>query len=149
LRTINAWWAFDEAQRGSNYRGPDVMIDTDHLRLSPGHDHRPGVRWVAYEKDAYADVAPSGAIKMAVSKNERLAGAEAIMAAALLEGYVESWYKDGCAPNLSAYQHHRDGDPSPWRRTLDLGNFGSGLRLRSNSSYGSYMQYSSPRIWEY
>lgn len=133
LRTLRAWWQFDCTQRQDNWLG--VTLDADRVRLAPGVDYQPGIRWVEYDADAYPGASPERALALAAHDDVRLAGAEAIMASTLLPGHVDSWFEGGkLAPNLSVYQYHWNTDGVAWAGSLYLCRFGSKLSLGAFSA---------------
>lgn len=147
LRTLHDWWQFDCSQRRNNWLWSGFQFDTSHLRLAPGINYEPGIRWVEYEPNAYAGKSPKQALKLAQAEGAELAGAEAIMAAVLLDGYVGSWFSGGnVAPNLTAYQFDWDGDGAAWSFSPFLFRGGAGLELHANSADDAYRYWGSPRL---
>lgn len=130
LRTFRDWWEFDCGLRGDNRLMLGFEFDVNYLRLAPGVEYRPGIRWVEYEPNVYAGEPPKHALQLAKEAGLVLAGAESLMASVLLDGYVESWNaNDNYAPNLTTYQLKWVGAEEEWSFIPCLSRVGKTLEL--------------------
>lgn len=87
-----------------------VKNDSEHLRLTLGINHCPGIRWVGFDPNANVGRSPQACWddpRVAPT----LAGPEVLMAMALFPNWVLSWEDyESPYPNLSGYQHFIDGN---------------------------------------
>lgn len=110
-RTFDELWQLTEAPNGyTKWRWEELKSDSEHLRLAPGYDHIPGIRWVAFDPNAYRGKSPKTALQ-SLSGDTRLAGTEVLMAALLFPGWASSWNgTDSPCPNLSGLQFYWNTD---------------------------------------
>jgi len=148
-RTFDELWQLIKAPQGlTKYRWDELKSDSKHLRSAPGHSHKPGIRWVAFDPNTYRAKSPEQALKLSEQDNVQLAGVEILMAELLFQSWATSWNGDSSPfPNLSGLQFYWNTDwsyvPYLYRwdddRQLEL----SAIWAVSGSS-----RYASPSVGE-
>lgn len=124
-RTFDELWNLIEAPDGyTKCRWDKLKSDSKHLRQAPGYDYTPGIRWVAFDPNAYRGLSPEAALEQSKVDGLQLAGIEVLMAALLFQTWATSWNGDSSPyPNLSALQFYWDTDWShvPYFSRWDVG----------------------------
>jgi len=84
-RTFDAWWNFIPMPAdAAKTRGVQLRSDTESMRLAPNINYSPGIRWVAFDPNAYMGTSPEDALRQSSNGgNATLAHAEVLMAAAM------------------------------------------------------------------
>lgn len=97
-RTFEAWW-HELTQSGR--RSKRIDTSPGQLMLTPGIDLLPGIRWVAFDPDAYHGKSPVWCIEHPIP-GVSLASVEVLMAAALFPEWMRS--RSSTFPLLSGLQ---------------------------------------------
>lgn len=148
-RTFDELWnTIDEPQSYTKWRCDELKSDSNHLRLAPGHKHTPGIRWVAFDPNAYHGLSPEAALEQSKTDGLQLAGTEVLMAALLFPTWATSW--DGKSSpylNLSGLQFYWVTD---WSRVPYLYRWNDAHRLRMHASWAGNVggRWSSPSVRE-
>lgn len=103
-RTFEAWWDFILTPASyTKSSWPEYNKNSDYLRMaSDVNQHRPGVRWVAFDPEANLGVPPSTCWENSMTGN--LATAEVLMAVAQFTSWPASWgYRGSSFPTMSGY----------------------------------------------
>jgi hypothetical protein len=88
----------------SKWRWESLKSDSSNLRLLPGIEHRPGIRWVAFDPNTNQGKSPKSCWENPNSVST-LAGPEVLMAAWLFPKWVASWNGDESPfANMAGYQ---------------------------------------------
>ncbi len=139
--TFNRWWGFMEPPPGMiKYRVNGFKTGPEYLRLAPGIDWVPGIRWVEFNPGANRGITAEDALAKPLADGVYLAHAEGIMAAAEHKRWVEGWNgTDSPYPSLSGLQSRTSTGWSDtpflnsWDATgqnrLILGAWGASTRL--------------------
>jgi len=147
-RTFESWWDFVKTPTGySKWRWDQLKSDSKHLRLLEGIEHRPGIRWVAFDPNANhgkspqscwdnPDVAPT------------LAGPEVLMALAHFPMWAASWNGNKSPySNMAGYQFKWETAwcdcPYVNRRDDDRQ-----LKLNARSAVNANDRWASPSVRE-
>ena len=145
-RTFDSWWNFIVPPAGlSNWRWEGLKSATKHLRLAKGVEYRPGIRWVAFDPNAYRGKSPKDALAQSATDGTTLAHAEVLMVAALFPEWVFSWNEKSPFPNMSAPQLYYEGQ---WSGVPYLDRSGSKLRLDARDAGDASSDWSSPVVRE-
>lgn len=148
-RTFDELWNLIEAPDGyTNWRWDELKSDSKHLKSAPGHSHRPGVCWVAFDASAYRGKSPEHALARRNEDNTRLAGVEVLMAALLFPTWPTSWNGDSSPfPNMSGLQFYWN---TVWSRVPYLGRWDDDSRLELNTDWAEHDNplWASPSVRE-
>lgn len=103
-RTARAWWQYACASIPDSRRIQlNLQFDAGHLQMLPEYEYRPGIRWVAFEPNAYKGMSADAARASAKADGHQLAGLEILMAVALFPAWYQRGRGDNQAiPGLSA-----------------------------------------------
>ncbi len=109
-RTFDALWTIAASRQPGSYRGPRMLSDPKHLRLLPGIEHKPGLRWEVIDLGANQGKSPADVRDPATSPH-----AGVLATAAHHPEYVQS-QNGNDVPYLwlPGYQVFVDGG-DPWR----------------------------------
>lgn len=146
-RTFDAWWQFATAPQGyEKWRWSKLDSGPEHLRLAPGYEHQPGIRWTVFQPDTYKGKSAEQALQLAKADGNQLAGVEVLMALGLCPAWSSQWFKDGnIPPSFSALQFCKDGVWSGVPALFGPNNeFGLGLGARRSST--SWWHWRSPIV---
>ncbi len=151
-RTLEELWDLIGLSGYDKSRWEGLRSDAKHLRLAPGHDYRPGVRWVVFNPNAYHGLSPESALARATEDNVQLAGLEVLMALVQFPDWATRW--DGSTnpyPWLSGLQFNWDDSSTPWSRVPYLRRWDGIRRLRFSTDWASNADSSwgSPSVREY
>lgn len=148
-RTFDAWRDFIVPPAGLiKWRWEELKSDSKHLRLASGIDHKPGIRWVAFDPNTHQGKSPKQALQHVITHGTTLANAEVLMAAALFPEWVLSWNGgDSPYPNMSGYKFNWD---TAWSGVLCLDRWDGARRLRLRGLWAGHRNgnWSSPSVRE-
>jgi len=148
-RTFDAWWDFIVPPAGlTKWRWEELKSDSKHLRLAPGVEYKPGIRWVAFDPNAYQGKSPKDALAQSANDGTTLAHAEVLMVAAQFPSWASSWNGGNSPyPNMSALQFYWDTD---WSRVPYLGRGGGSRQLKLSADWADFAdsRWSSPVVRE-
>ncbi len=149
-RTFDAWWDFIVPPAGlTKWRWEALKSDSKHLRLAPGVEYKPGIRWVAFDPNAYQGKSPRDALTQSANDGTTLAHAEVLMAAAQFSGWVSSWNGGKSPyPNMSALQFYWDADWSDVPYVCRWVDSGRKFNLLSDDAGYALGGWSSPVVRE-
>jgi hypothetical protein len=149
-RTFDAWWDFIVPPVGlTKWRWEELKSDSKHLRLASGIKYVPGIRWVAFDPNAYQGKSPKDALAQSVNDGTTLAHAEVLMAAAQFPGWVSSWNGGKSPyPNMSALQFYWDADWSSVVLYLYRLDGSRQLKLDASWADGAGSHWLSPVVRE-
>jgi len=137
-RTFEEWWYFIDPPVGlTKWRWEVLKSDSKHLRLASGIDYKPGIRWVAFDPNAYRGKSPKEALVLSASADSTtLAHAEVLMAAAMFPKWVSSWNGGKSPyPNMSGLQFYLSTD---WSNTPCLGRWDDDSQLKLDADDADY-----------
>lgn len=108
-RTFDAWWDFATPPIGiTKCRWDQMKSDSKHLHLLEGIEHRPGIRWVAFDPNANKGKSPQSCWDNPYVA-PTLAGPEVLMALALFPNWAASWNGNKSPfSNMAGYQFKRN-----------------------------------------
>lgn len=148
-RTFDELWDLVQVPQGSTkYRWNELESDSKHLGVAFGHAYEPGIRWVAFDPNAFHGKSPQRALQLAEIDNPYLAGVEILMAALLFPTWPTGWNGDSSPfPNLSGLQLYGRADSRlvpylGWRRD------GCQLRLDAIMAGNVHASWASPTVRE-
>jgi hypothetical protein len=148
-RTFDAWWDFIVPPTGlTKWRWEELKSDSKHLRLAPGIEYKPGIRWVAFDPNAYQGKSPKDALTQSAVDGTVLAHAEVLMAAAMLPEWVSSWNGGKSPyPNISGLQFYWNTD---WSGVPYLSRWGGHRQLELDAFWAGYDDsfFASPSVRE-
>lgn len=152
-RTFDNWWDFISRSADVIKRRAEVL-EAKCLRLAPGIEYEPGIRWVAFDPNTYQGISPRDALtRSAAVDGTTLAHAEVLMAAAMFPGWMFSFNGDKSpCPNMSALWFYLATVWSSSSPRLDCWfDGGRILRLFVGRSDATSWHWSSPsvRVVEY
>jgi hypothetical protein len=120
--TFNDWWDFIEPPPGMTKRRVEgLRTGPEDLRLAPGIDYRPGIRWVEFDPSANRGITAEDALVRPLADGTSLAHVEVLMAAAQHRRWVMSWNgTNSLYPNMSGLQVRSNAG---WSDTAFLNNW--------------------------
>ena len=151
LTTLDAWWDFAVAPGGlKKTRWWRMKSDPDRIRLLPGAEWKPGIRWGVFDPNSYQDESCESAVAQAERDGITLAGTEVVNAVALFPAWACSWDGEDCPyPNAAALQVYFLGR---WCLSVCLSRWirrrPRGLRLLAYWSGQSDCRWTSPSVRE-
>lgn len=146
-RTFDSWWDFIVPPTGlTKWRWEELKSNSKRLRLAKGIEYKPGIRWVAFDPDAYQAKSPKQALALSLNDENTPAHAEVLMAAAMFPDWVNSWDgRESPYPLLSGFQFYRNPG---WSMVPDLRRWlpESQIRLDAVNADSGSSDYSSPVV---
>lgn len=141
------WRAINPPEDYTKHRWDGLESDSKHLRPSSG-TWKPGVRWVAFDPNAYHKLSPEKSLEQATASGQTLAGTEVLMAALLFPDWGKGF--DGTFspyPNMSGLQFFYDGS---WSRVPYLNRWDSDRQFLLSTDWadGARGRWASPVVRE-
>ena len=145
-RTFDSLWDFVKTPTGyTKWRWDQLKSDSKHLRLLEGIEHRPGIRWVAFDPNANHGKSPQSCWDN-LDVASTLAGPEVLMALAHFPMWAASWNGNKSPyPNLAGYQFYWE---AAWGRCPCVYRYGGDRRLGldADSADDAHDGWASPSV---
>ncbi len=155
-RTFDEAWSLIQtpADHQPNWRWPDLRSDAKHLRLVPGKQPKPGLRWVGF--DPFANWEPQNGRRVKdLWQHEdiaaTLAASEALWAAVMFPDLVADM--DGQKIphfDLAGYQFNWDGADEAWTHCPCLHRWAGGRQVELHAHWADFLNvdWAAPSVRE-